>query len=261
MPIKPTSTSHDELSSKILIAWPLIALAATSIACADTVSLDLDSYAYGSSQMISVNGSYDWNETTGSENFYNLKAYQHHWSDMDSGSTMITYCLQLYQGVDLGGSYAFNLTELEESPTGPPFPGPMGEQRARLLRDLYARWADPSTAGLPMDESEMNDAATAFQILIWEITHERFSAEDATGMIDQIDFELGALQWDSNSAAITGYANAMIDSLGQGGFRDAQLIGLTNSDAQDQLSMIPAPGSALLLSLSAFATQRPRRRR
>ena len=260
MPLQLASSSRKN-STTIHTLWPVLALAATTAASGDTVTLDLDSYAYGSSQMISVNGSYDWDETTGTETFYNNKAFQHHWVDMGSGSTMITYCLQLYQGVDLGGSYDFTLTELAASPTGPPFPGPMGEQRARLLRDLYARWADPATAGLPMAESEMNDAATAFQILIWEITHERFSAEDADGMIAQIDLEVGALQWNSDSANITNYANAMIDSLGEGGFRDAELIGLTNPDAQDQLSMIPAPGCLFLLSLQAIGSRRTRRRR
>ena len=105
----------------------------------------------------------------------------------------------------------------------------------------------------------MNDAATAFQILIWEITHEQFSAQDADGMIAQIDLELGALQWNSDSANITNYANAMIDSLGE--FRDADLIGLTNPEAQDQVSMIPAPGCLFLLSLSAIETRRTRRKR
>lgn len=243
------------------VIWPLMALAVTSAANADTLNLELDSYAYGSSQMISLNGSYDWDETTGSEIFYNNKAYQHHWTDTSSGSMMITYCLQLYQGVDLGGTYDFTCTDIADSPSSPPFPGPMGEQRAILLQDLYARWADPLTAGLPMIQSEMDDAATAFQILIWEITHERFSANDATGMIGQIDLQLGALQWNSNSSAISDFANAMIDSLGDGGFREADLLGLTNPDAQDQLSMIPAPGALFLVSLSALGTPARRRRR
>jgi hypothetical protein len=259
MPKNFISTSK-KMSHHIQITLPLIALGAVSAASADTVNLDLDSYAYGSSQMISLNGSYDWDETTGSENFYNLKAYQHHWNDTTSDSMMITYCLQLYQGVDLGGNYDFTLTEIEDSPTSPPFPGAMGDQRAILLRDLYARWADPLTAGLPMAEDEMNNAATAFQILIWEITHERFSAEDADGMIAQIDLGIGALQWDSNNSAITDFANAMISSLGEGGFRDAQLLGLTNPNAQDQVSMIPAPGSLFLVSLSAIGARRTRRR-
>ena len=112
-----------------------------------------------------------------------------------------------------------------------------------------------------MDEMEMNDAATAFQILIWEITHERFSAEDATGMIAQIDLGIGALQWNSDSTAISAFATAMIDSLGDGGFQDADLLGLTNPDAQDQISMIPAPGALFLVSLSALGTPARRRRR
>jgi hypothetical protein len=80
-------------------------------------------------------------------------------------------------------------------------------------------------------------------------------------MIAQIDLELGALQWNSDSTNITNYANAMIDSLGEGGFRDADLIGLTNPDAQDQVSMVPAPGCLFLLSLSAIGTRRTRRKR
>ena len=260
MPLNRTSTSNVVSHSPYMI-WPLLTLAATSAASADTVNLTLDSYAFGSSQMISLNGSYNWDETTGSEIFYNNKAFQHHWVDNSSSSMMITYCLQLYQGVDLGGSYDFTLTNIEDSPTSPPFPGPMGDQRAILLRDLYARWADPMTAGLPMPAGEMNDAATAFQILIWEITHERFTAEDATGMIAQIDLGIGALQWDSDSTTISDIATAMIDSLGDGGFQDADLLGLTNPDAQDQVSMIPAPGALFLVSLSALGTPARRRRR
>lgn len=260
MPKNADLTSR-RMSRHQKMIWPLVTLAATSAASADTVTLDLDSYAFGSSQMISVNGSYEWDETTGSEIFYNNKAYQHHWTDTSDGSSMITYCLQLYQGVDLGGTYDFTITDIEDSPSSPPFPGPMGAQRAILLQDLYARWADPLTAGLPMIQSEMDNAATAFQILIWEITHERFSAEDASGMIAQIDLDLGALQWNSNSAEITGFLNAMVDSLGDGGFREAELVGLTNPNAQDQLSMIPAPGGLALVSLTALGAPARRRRR
>ena len=39
--------------------------------------------------------------------------------------------------VDLGGTYDFTITDIEDSPTSPPFPGPMGAQRGTVLSLSY----------------------------------------------------------------------------------------------------------------------------
>ena len=151
------------------------------------------------SSRLPIKGANDWNVATGQENFYNLRAFEHEWTWNDSSNqsaSYITHCVEIFQSVSVGSDYVFEVVAIEDVPERPNsgWPGNMGDERARLMRDLYADWANPATGGVNGSAGERDSIASAFQLMIWEITHENFSAVTAEGMVDQISFDLGAIQ-------------------------------------------------------------------
>ena len=253
-------------STKPCYAGFLIASAITLPAAAD-LSLQLEGYAYGSRQQVAYNTSNLWDQTSSGDTFYQLGTYQYIWSDLDEviSGDIQTYCLQLYQSVTIGETYSYEVTPISNSPSSPPSPGPMGIERAKVLQDLYARNIDPIHGGI-VDTTDGNITATAMQMLIWEITHERFTATTAAEMVNQMTLELGAFQWNgqgNQSPEIENQiglvATEMISALGVGGFLTADIAGLTNPEAQDQVFQIPAPaGACILTGLLAGAARRRR---
>ena len=244
----------------------LIASAMTFPAAAD-LNLQLEGYAFGSMQQVAYNTSKLWDASSSGDTFYQLDARQHVWSDLDGGISgdIQTYCLQVYQSVTIGDTYSYQLTPISDSPSSPPSPGPMGIERARVLQDLYARNIDPVHGGI-IDMTDGDVTASALQMVIWEITNERFTATTAAGMVTQMTLELGAFQWNGQGdqsserqEQIGMVASEMIAALGAGGFLTADIAGLTNPNAQDQVFQIPAPAGVCLLSgLLAGAARRRR---
>ena len=246
-------------------AW---AAAAMSFQASADLTLELQGTAFGSRQQVAYNTSNLWDETSSSDTFYQLKTVQYIWRDLDGSipGDIQTYCLQLYQGVDIGSTYDYAITPIEDSPTSPPSPGPMGDQRARIIQDLYARNIDPVHGGI-VNTTEGDVVASALQMVIWEITHERFTATTAAGMVNQMALDMGAFQWNGQGNQspeiedeIALAATEMISTLGMGGFQTAALVGLTNPEAQDQVMQIPAPAAAFLLTGLLAGGARRRRR-
>ena len=234
---------------------------------ADVQNVTLVQLGAGSFQRVAVKGANTWNTTSGDENFYNLRTFEHEWvfNDGDNEeSSYITHCVEIYQGVSVGADYLYESVAIESVPERPNsgWPGNMGEERARLLRDLYAGWANPSTGGVNGSESERDAIASAFQLMVWEITHENFDAVVAEDMVGQITFEFGAIQrqFDGSGQDVVGdYVTQMIASLSDGPLQDAELVGWTEENAQDQARYIPAPGVMMTLA-GGLAFSRRRRR-
>ena len=244
------------------------AAAAMSFQASADLTLELQGTAFGSRQQVAYNNSNLWDETSSSDTFYQVKTVQYIWRDLDGSipGDIQTYCLQLYQGVDIGSTYDYAITPIEDSPTSPPIPGPMGDQRARIIQDLYARNIDPVHGGI-VNTTEGDVVASALQMVIWEITHERFTATTAAGMVNQMALDMGAFQWNGQGNQspeiedeIALAATEMISTLGMGGFQTAALVGLTNPEAQDQVMQIPAPAAAFLLTGLLAGGARRRRR-
>jgi hypothetical protein len=98
--------------------------------------------------------------------------------------------------------------------------------------------------------------------MVWEITHENFEAVLAEDMISQISFDLGAIQRQftgSGQDTVGDYVTQMTASLSDGPLEDADLIGWTEENAQDQARFIPAPG--VLLAFAGGMAVLGRRRR
>jgi hypothetical protein len=193
-------------------------------------------------------------DSTSTLNYYSIRAFQHEFSS-GSGDIRRTWCAEIYQSVTVGATYDFTEVALEAVPTAPP--GAMGFERATLVRDLMARWIDPQTHLVVGDAANRAAISAAFQLTIWEITHENFAATDASGMVSQMSLMTGAFR-SNPSDAVHGWYAAMRDSLGVGGFQFAASAGLAEPDSQDQIYMIPGPGALAMTILlgGAFAWRR-----
>jgi hypothetical protein len=194
-------------------------------------------------------------DSTNALTFYSIRAFQHEFVGA-TGETRLTWCAEVYQGISVGSTYDFAEVSVENVPTAPP--GPMGLARATIVRDLVARWIDPLTQTVIGDPSERAAKSAAFQLAVWEITHENFTATDASGMLTQMSLATGAFR-SAPGTAVLGWYSAMRESLGMGGFQSADVGGLANAQAQDQIYTVPAPGAALLLMMACGVERRRRR--
>jgi hypothetical protein len=168
-----------------------------------------------------------------------------------------SFCIQLEENISAGSTTTYDVVDLENLPDQPPMPGPLGESRADVMRDLFARNYD-----LVMSKtgSDARNYAAAFQIMVWEISHE-LSADttDASSVLGGLAVGTGQASFDASSTVI-GLANSMLGELGDGGFFGfAGLLGLTNENRQDQLVVVPGAGA--FAGLAGVAAIRGRRRR
>ncbi len=190
-------------------------------------------------------------------NYYNLKMSEHRWDR--SGETNVTWCVQVFQGLQAGTTYDFESVGLELVPQSPPAPGPMGVTKANLLRDAASRWLG-SDSRVIASAGTANAAAAAFNTLVWEITHENLGTSDINVALSRLSLATGALRVNLVGEAATIYAN-MIASLGYGGWQTVECEGWLNGSAQDQFRVVPGPGALALLGLSGLTGLIARRRR
>ncbi|MCH2160591.1 MAG: hypothetical protein MK085_01825 [Phycisphaerales bacterium] len=169
-----------------------------------------------------------------------------------------TFCTQLEEDLSIGSTVEYEIVPVELVPDEPPSPGPMGINRAILVKDLYARWYETvlSKTGL-----EARNYAAAFQMNIWELTHQDVDDSTPDSTLSGMSLALGNATFSSN-AGVDALANMMLGSLGGGvsdflGFQ--RLRGLTSPTRQDQLLVVPGVGG--LAACLGLAGMRRRRRR
>ncbi len=167
--------------------------------------------------------------------------------------TVSTFCAQFLQGVS--GTNNFDVVDLALVPEGSTSPGPMGEARATLIRDLYARnYATVMSA----TGSDANSKAAAFAMVLWEITHQDSLATTATGILADLNLSSGNAQF-SSASSINTLASNMLAGLGVSGFQSYGVAGLTNATVQDMLIVVPGPaGLAAAFGIAGLRTRRRR---
>ncbi len=172
------------------------------------------------------------------------------------GKTYTTYCTQLNEHINWNQTVTYTQTAVENVPDAPGTPGPMGAIKATILRDLYARHYAQVKAS---SSGELN---AAFQVAIWEITHENINAANAAGALAQLNLANGAMQMNAiANAGVFAAANLLLADLGVGGFRSFDgVLGLTHETAQDQLVVVPVPVPAMLAGLGLLGVVAVRRR-
>ena len=168
-----------------------------------------------------------------------------------------SFCIQLEENISNGTMVDFNVVDLESLPDQPPMPGPLGEARAEVMCDLYARNYDFVMAETG---SDARDHAAAFQVMVWEISYEPGAdTTDATSVLTGLSINADQASFDASSSVI-GFVHTMLDGLGDGGFLGfSRVIGLTDENRPDQLTVVPGAGA--LAGLAGVAALRRRRRR
>jgi hypothetical protein len=247
-------------------SWYALALASTAaigaVAHADLI-VTYDGVGSGLRQDVSYTNQ-SWDQTTGEEFFYNVGAFERLWTT-ESGDSVITWCIEIFQGISVGQVVDFDIVDTADAPSGPGNPGPMGEAQAQVLEDVFARWIDPATGGIQTGGTAggSDSRAAAFQLVVWEITHENFTATDRDGVLAQISLASGGLQanlTDDGGDGVAFWVDQIIASIGADGWLESDLLGLVDPQAQDQVILVPAPGALALLGLGSFAAVRRRRR-
>ena len=193
-------------------------------------------------------------DSVASVNYFNLKMAERRWDR--AGSTEFSWCIQVFQGLENGATYAFENVALELVPQSPPAPGPMGVTKANLLRDASARWlgADSRVIG---SAGSANAAAAAFNSLVWEITHENFASTDINVALSRMSLTTGALRANLTGEAAAIYGD-MFASLGVGGWQTVSTEGWLSISAQDQFRIVPGPAALALLVFGGLLTRRRR---
>lgn len=177
-----------------------------------------------------------------------------------------TFCIEIGQHVGIGNTYTYQLdNQIQNFPTsgtgaggGSGTSGAMGTVKANLLRELYGRYYDT------LGSSNVNNAA--FQLAIWEITHDGFSMANPgqyyTGnVIGTGDFRMTTTS--GNAGAASTLANSWLASLNGQGPMNNSLVVLTSATAQDQITVVPAPpaiGLAVMGVVALFGLKRARRK-
>jgi hypothetical protein len=152
-----------------------------------------------------------------------------------------TFCVELLQHVNIGGSYQYLVTDVEKVPYSGSHPAPpghsqgMGADKADLVRKLWGTYR-----GSVVDA----DTEAAFQVAVWEIVN------DPGLSIWEGTFRSKLSQ--ANAPSWVALAQTWLDGLDDPTAKYAHdLIGLSHGERQDQITAAPAPPAAALMALGA----------
>lgn len=226
-----------------------LAILGSSIAAAETMPLTFIGVGPKKTIDYTVSGNNGWGT---------VKAGVYNWN-----GGVDTFCVQLQENISTGDSVDYKVVDPSKVPDSPP--GRMGDERATLVRDLYARWYDNV---MSRSGSSAKKYAAAFAMNIWEITHQNANENSAMTVYNKLDFDIGNARFDGRTNGVNNLANDMLESLGggEGNWLSFDgLNGLKDTDYQDQLivleSEVPVPGAAGIASIIGLCGIRRRRRR
>jgi hypothetical protein len=240
---------------KHFIASGIVSAAVGLTTMSASASITASYVGYGSFQTHGVGYSSDlaW-DASSTVTMFNLKLAEHQWDI--GGSTVYSWCAQVFQGITAGSTYTFDVVALEFAPQAPPAPGPMGVAKATLLRDAMARFLGSDGRVIATVGNHAAGSA-AFCALAWEIIHENVSTTDVEIAKARLSLATGAFRANLTGEAASIYS-AMVGSLGVGGYSSVAAEGWNSPTAQDQFRVVPAPGALALLGLAGLAARRRR---
>lgn len=177
------------------------------------------------------------------------------------GGLWQTFCVEMNEGFP-DDPITYDVVEISEVPEHMP-PGNMTIAKQELMRDLYARHYTSVINGSAGSFTDQSDRAAAFQLVIWEISHENLTSEtNGLAVIGELNISEGAMAFTNTfSSAVADMANEMIASLGEGGNLRGftSLFGLSNASNQDMLIVVPSPAVIGLAGLGLVGLRRRRR--
>ena len=196
------------------------------------------------------------NAQAGMQNFNWLKT---NGSDLPGGVKISAFCVEVAEAFP-DDPIQYSVVEPTSVPEESP-PGNMSANQALLIQDLYAKnYADILDTTNDTSWGNTSDEVAAFQLMIWEISHESFSGTTLSDMVNELSLTLGAFQvTNSFNSEVATIAGDMITGLGVGGFQTYNVLGGTNSTNQDLLIVVPSPAIAGLAGLGLAGMRRRRR--
>lgn len=180
--------------------------------------------------------------------------------DVFAGGQIKTFCVEMNEGF-VDDPIVYTVTEISNVPEHAP-PGVMSAAKQTLMQDLFARYYDDVMNHPTSDWAVSSDKAAAFQLAIWEISHENLTSDsDASAVLGELNISVGAMAFtDTYNSETAAIASSMLSSLGNGGFMAySKLLGLTNPNNQDMLIVVPTPAIAGLAGLGLVGMRRRRR--
>jgi hypothetical protein len=178
-----------------------------------------------------------------------------------AGAKIAAFCVEITESFP-DDPITYTMTDLTSVPEESP-PGNMSVNQGQMMQDLYSRsYSDAISSANDASWSGYSEEMAAFQLVIWEISHENFSdTSDLSVMKSELDITLGAMvATDYYSVNVLNAANAMIAALGSGGWNTyGQLLGGTSATNQDLLIVVPSPAIAGLACLGLVGMRRRRR--
>lgn len=227
-------------------------LCVASASSAANLTLTFNGYSLSGFNSIAYVTNRAW-DFTGATNFYNINCGIHNFTS-GSGRSVDSFCAQLFEGVTPGNTYVFAEVAPSQVPDEPGYPGNMGVVKATIVQDLYKRYYNGIDTAIE---------ASAFQLALYEVTHENLTGATAAAAVVQLNLAAGAFSASQVGSAAYSDAAAMLASLGSGGFGSIgnNLVGLTNPSAQDQLVVVPIGAPAILAGLGLLGVGLLRRRK
>ncbi|MCP4837152.1 MAG: hypothetical protein GY895_20575 [Phycisphaera sp.] len=245
-----------------LVAAASISTSATSAGLepGDTITVSRIGTAPGRAIRYNYDSSRMWDGTASGADHFGLAGVNTFATQ--TGSAIHSFCVEMNEGF-VDDPIVYEVTTIANVPEDAE-PGPMSQAKQTLMQDLYARHFD--SIGVPGDYdgtwAQASDRAAAFQLVVWEISHENFTSDtDASTANAEMSIVLGAMAFtDTFNADVLLMADEMIASLGDGGYMAyTKLLGLTNPSNQDMLIVVPTPAIAGLAGLGLVGMRRRRR--
>jgi hypothetical protein len=166
----------------------------------------------------------------GSTTYHDVKAAKYNWTN-----GLSTFCAQLSDSISVDQTATYDVVAVSNVPSSY---GTLGAGRATIINDLYSRYFDY------FEEEGWNyKRAAAFQVVLWEITHETEGISDGDSAADirsHLDIEEGYASFDNMVYAVDWRANYLLDTLGgedgETFLNHHSLVGITSEDAQDHIA-------------------------
>ncbi|MBX3365613.1 MAG: hypothetical protein KF866_12720 [Phycisphaeraceae bacterium] len=171
----------------------------------------------------------------------------------DINGSFYTYCTDLTQYVTSTKKW-YDVTPLNQMPNAPGVT-PMSFEQAQAIRNLFA-----GVAGAQFAQNASNDFATAFQLMVWEIVWDFGPGESIVDLsLTTGAFTATKTNGSALSSGVINNFNALKVHVGQLSGASG-LVGLASGTAQDQLFVVPGPGTGVLAGIGALMALKRRRR-
>lgn len=244
------------------VSWTIVAaclLSTSSLCFAAEYEVEFDN-TFGRTVNYTLNGGpLDADIKAGVFTWTVVSSNSSNFPNFSPGKQIQTFCTELTQFV---GSEYDGADVTDVSNPGDPGAPSISSIRASLLSELFNRFYK-----IALDESggvgERKDRAAAFQLAVWELTHEGTNADDANlvsnEMLSISDGNFQAEQVSGETGATT-LANTWLADLEGGRPISDNLFGWINDEHQDQLVFVPLPPSLAMAAVGLIGAVAGRKR-